>query len=90
MCKDATYMKFDFSDGECQHFPVEVRIDKKLNHEQLKQIDDSIQQKMNEYIENEEYWDADNILVEDVMNAFAPLMDFNYEIIDFDYVVDCE
>lgn len=90
MCKDATYVKFDFSDGECQHFPVEVRIDKKLNHEQLKQIDDSIQKKMNEYIENEEYWDSDDILVEDVMKAFAPLMDFNYEIIGFDYVVDCE
>ena len=27
----AKYMNFDFTDGECQHFPIIVRIDKDID-----------------------------------------------------------
>ena len=87
--KDYRYMSFDFSDGECQHYPIVVRINKFVDVDVMKEIDNAIQNKMNEYIENEEYWDADDILVDDVMKEFAEKYNFTYEFVEMSYCVDC-
>lgn len=87
--KDFRYMSFDFSDGECQHYPIVVRINKFIDVDVMKEIDNATQIKMNEYIEKEEYWDADDILVDDVMKTFAEKYDFNYEFVEMSYCVDC-
>lgn len=87
--KDYRYMSFDFSDGECQHYPIVVRINKFVDVDVMKEIDNTIQNKMSEYIENEEYWDADDILVDDVMKEFAEKYNFTYEFVEMSYCVDC-
>lgn len=87
--KDFRYMSFDFSDGECQHYPIVVRINKFVDVDVMKEIDKTIQNKMNEYIENEEYWDCDDILVDEVMKEFAQKYNFNYEFVEMSYCVDC-
>lgn len=87
--KDYRYMSFDFSDGECHHYPIIVRINKFVDVDVMKEIDNATQNKMNEYIENEEYWDADDILVDDVMKEFAQKYNFNYEFVEMSYCVDC-
>lgn len=87
--KDYRYMSFDFSDGECQHYPIVVRINKFVDVDVMKEIDKTIQNKMSEYIENEEYWDADDILVDDVMKEFAEKYNFTYEFVEMSYCVDC-
>lgn len=83
------YMSFDFSDSECQHYPIIVRINKKLSVDVMKEIDKAIQMKMNEYIEKEEYWDADDILVDEVMLSFSEREKFTYEFVEMSYCVDC-
>lgn len=87
--KDYRYMSFDFSDGECHHYPIVVRINKFIDVDVMKEIDNSIQKKMNEYIEKEECWDTDDILVDDVMKEFAEKYNFNYEYVEMSYCVDC-
>ena len=87
--KDFRYMSFDFSDGEGQHYPIIVRINKFIDVDIMKEIDKTIQNKMNEYIEKEEYWDTDDILVDDVMKEFAQKYNFNYEFVEMSYCVDC-
>ena len=67
----AKYMSFDFSDGECHHYPVVVRINEDISVDVMKEIDKTTQDKMNEYVEREEYWDADDILVDEVMKEFS-------------------
>ena len=85
----AKYIEFDFSDTECYHIPIIVRIDKDIEFSIFKEIDESAQKKMDEYIENGEYWDTDEILVTEVMDEFSKKYDFNYEIVTMDYTVDC-
>jgi hypothetical protein len=55
----------------------------------MKEIDKTTQNKMNEYIEKEEYWDADDILVDEVMKEFAEKYNFTYEFVEMSYCVDC-
>lgn len=85
----AKYMSFDFSDGECSHRPVVVRIDKDLTFQQLTDIDKAIQHKMDEYVEEGEYWDTDESLIDDVMKEFSNNFVFDYEIISIDYESVC-
>ena len=79
------YMSFDFSDGECDHRPVIVRIDKDLSFQELNSIDKAIQNKIDEYCSEGEYWDTDEGLVLEVFDTIAVEMNFNYEIINIDY-----
>jgi hypothetical protein len=87
--KDFRYMSFDFSDGECKHYPIIVRINKFIDVDIMKEIDNATQNKMNEYIEKEEYWDCDDILVDEVMKTFAEKYNFTYEFVEMSYCVDC-
>ena len=87
--KDFRYMSFDFSDGECKHYPIIVRINKFIDVDIMKEIDKTTQNKMNEYVEKEEYWDADDILVDDVMKEFAEKYNFTYDFVEMSYCVDC-
>ena len=87
--KDFRYMSFDFSDGECKHYPIIVRINKFIDVDIMKKIDNATQNKMNEYIEKEEYWDADDILVDEVMKEFAEKYNFTYDFVEMSYCVDC-
>ena len=81
----AKYMSFDFSDGECDHCPIIVRIDKDLSFQELNNIDKAIQNKIDEYCSEGEYWDTDEGLVSEVFDNLAVEMNFNYEIINIDY-----
>ena len=81
----AKYMSFDFSDGECDHAPVVVRIDKDLTFKELGSIDDEIQKKIDEYCSEGEYWDTDEGLISEVIDKLAISMKFTYEIIKIDY-----
>jgi hypothetical protein len=81
----AKHMNFDFTDGECQHFPIIVRIDKDIDFDTMVNIDNAVRKKIDEYIENEEYWDSDEILLTEVLEEKAKEFDFNYEIINIDY-----
>lgn len=85
----AKYMSFDFSDGECNHYPVVVRINEDISPDIMIEIDKATQKKMNEYIEEQDYWDADDILVDDVMKEFAEKYHFTYEFVETAYCVDC-
>lgn len=85
----AKYMSFDFSDGECHHYPVVVRINEDISPDIMIEIDNATQKKMNEYIEEQDYWDADDILVDDVMKEFAEKYHFTYEFVEIAYCVDC-
>lgn len=89
MEKDCRYICFDFSDFECKHYPSIVRINKKVSIEILKEIDQSIQNEMNEYIDREEYWDTDEYIVDKIMQEFAAKYEFTYEFVEMDYLVDC-
>ena len=79
------YMSFDFSDGECDHRPVIVRIDKDLSFKELEDIDKAVQNKIDEYCSEGEYWSSDEGLISEVVDTIAMEMDFNYEIITIDY-----
>ena len=81
----AKYMSFDFSDGECDHTPIVVRIDKDLTFEELGNIDKEIQNKIDEYCSEGEYWDSDELLISEVIDTVAATMQFTYEIIKIDY-----
>ncbi len=85
----AKYISFDFSDGECHHYPVVVRINEDISVDVMKEIDKTTQEKMNEYVEREEYWDADDILVDEVMKEFSEKYNFTYEFVEMSYCVDC-
>ena len=37
----AKHMNFDFTDGECQHFPIIVRIDKDIDFDTMVNIDNA-------------------------------------------------
>lgn len=87
--KDYRYMSFDFSDSEGYHYPIVVRINKFVDVDVMKEIDNAIQNKMDEYIENEEYWDCDDILVDEVMKEFSQKYNFTYEFVEIDYCMDC-
>ena len=81
----AKYMSFDFSDGECDHAPVVVRIDKDLTFKEHGNIDKEIQNKIDEYYSKGEYWDSDEQLISEVIDTVAATMQFTYEIIEIDY-----
>ena len=85
----AKYMSFDFSDGECNHYPIVVRIEQDISYDLMKKIDKATNDKMNEYISNEDYWDTDEILVDNVLKEMSKKYNFNYEIVGIDYNVDC-
>lgn len=85
----AKHMSFDFSDGECSHTPVIVRIEKDLTFGQMNTIDEAIQDKINEYVENQEYWDSDEFLIDGVMKEFAKSLEFEYCFISIDYESVC-
>ena len=85
----AKHMSFDFSDGECCHTPVIVRIEKDITFKQMNTIDEAIQGKINEYVENQEYWDTDEFLIDEVMKEFAKSLEFEYSFIFIDYESVC-
>lgn len=85
----AKYMSFDFSDGECNHYPIVVRIEQDISFDTMKEIDKATNDKMNEYISNGDYWDTDEILVDNVLKEMSKKYNFNYEIVGIDYNVDC-
>ena len=81
----AKYMSFDFSDGECDHDPVIVRIDKDLTFKELGSIDKEIRNKIDEYYSKGEHWNSDELLISEVIDTVAATMQFTYEIIEIDY-----
>jgi hypothetical protein len=85
----AVHMSFDFSDSECSHTPVIVRIEKDLAFKQMTSIDEAVQKKINEYVENEEYWDSDECLLDEVIKQFADELEFKYEFITINYESVC-
>ena len=87
--KDYRYMSFDFSDGDYHRYPIIVRINENISVDVMKEIDNATQNKMNEYIGNEEYWDVDDILVDEVMKEFAEKYNFTYDFVEMSYCVDC-
>lgn len=85
----AKYMSFDFSDGECNHCPIVVRIEQDISFDTMKEIDKATNDKMNKYISKGDYWDTDEILVDNVLKKMSKKYNFNYEIVGIDYNVDC-
>ena len=87
-----SYIQFDFSDGECNHYPIIVRIESQfqLGADDKTYIDKLTQEKIDEYVENQEYWDSDEILIDEVMTEFKKDYEVDYEIIRIDYLIDCE
>jgi dTDP-D-glucose 4,6-dehydratase len=85
----AVHMSFDFSDSDCCHTPVIVRIEKDLTFGQMSSIDESVQKKIDEYVENEEYWDSDECLLDEVIKQFAKSLEFEYSFISIDYESVC-
>ena len=91
-----SYIQFDFSDGECNHYPVIVRIESQfqLGADDKALLDKLTQDKIDEYVENQEYWDSDEILIDEVMtefkNGFLKDYEVDYEIIAIDHHIDCE
>ena len=85
----AVHMSFDFSDGECSHTPVIVRIEKDLTFEQMSSIDEAVQKKIDEYVENEEYWDSDECLIDEAIKEFADKLEFKFEFITINYESVC-
>ena len=81
----AKHMNFDFTDGECQHFPIIVRIEQDIDFDTMEKIDIAVRNKIDEYIENEEYWDNDEVLLTEVLDEKAKDFGFEYEIINIDY-----
>ena len=81
----AVHMSFDLSDGECSHTPVIVRIEKDLTFGQMCSIDEAVQNKIDEYVENEEYWGSDEYLIDEAIKKFADELEFKYEFITINY-----
>lgn len=84
----AKYMSFDFSDGECTHYPIMVRIEQDISLEIMKEIDKAIKDKFSEYVEKDLYWKSDEEFVKTVLDELTKKYNFNYEVIRFDYMVD--
>ena len=86
-----TYVQFDFSDGECNHLPLIVKIDSQfqLGADDKAYLDKLTQDKIDEYVENQEYWDSDPILIDEIMAEFKKDFEVDYEIINIDYTIDC-
>lgn len=87
----AKYVSFNFSDGECEHYPIIVRINSDITTEQLKELKKVTFKLMERYIEEGDYWDTDEILVENAIQEFVnkyDLMDFSYEIVGIDFNID--
>ena len=86
----AKYVSFDFTDGECTHYPIIVRINEDVEFSVLKNINDVIKKQMKKYIDNQDYWDTDEILVDEVMKKCAKKYHFTYEIVSIDLCIDCD
>ena len=86
-----TYIQFDFSDGECNHLPLIVKIDSQfqLGADDKAYLDKLTQDKIDEYVENQEYWDSDPVLIDEIMAEFKKDFEVDYEIINIDYTIDC-
>ena len=86
-----SYVQFDFSDGECNHLPIIVKIDSQfqLGADDKAYLDKLTQDKIDEYVENQEYWDSDPILIDEIMAEFKKDFEVDYEIINIDYTIDC-
>ena len=86
-----SYVQFDFSDGECNHLPLIVKIDSQfqLGVDDKAYLDQLTQNKIDEYVENQEYWDSDPILIDEIMAEFKKDFEVDYEIINIDYTIDC-
>ena len=87
-----TYIQFDFSDGECNRYPILVRIESRfpLGEDDKASLNKLTQDKIDEYVENQEYWDSDEILIDEIMEEFKEDYEVDYEIIAIDYTIDCE
>ena len=85
----SNYISFDFTDGDNNSFPIIVRIENEISNEVYKEIDIAIQNRMDEYIEKHEYWDCDDILVDEVMKKYADKYKFNYEFVSINYHINC-
>ena len=86
----AKYVSFDFCDGDYNHYPILVRVEQDISFDVMREMDDAINAKINEYVGNGEYWESDDILVNDIMKEMSKKHNFNYEIITVDYNVDCK
>jgi hypothetical protein len=86
-----TYIKFDFSDNECGHFPVTVCIerDTKLTAKEFESIKTAINNKIDEYVESGEYWETDELLVQEVLEQSKDDYGFTYEIVNVDFMMEC-
>lgn len=84
-----SYVEFDFSDGECTHYPILVALkgEFKLSVDESKQLEKITQHKIDEYIENQE-WDNDEIIVKEIMCEFLKDYNFDYEIIRIDLCIN--
>lgn len=87
-----TYIQFDFSDGECNHYPIIVRIESRfpLGEDDKASLDKLTQDKIDEYVEKQEYWDSDEILIDEILTEFQEDYAVDYEIITIDHCIDCE
>lgn len=86
----SNYISFNFTDGDNNSFPIIVRIENEISNEIYKEIDIAIQNRMDEYIEKQEYWDCDDILVDEVMKKYADKYKFNYEFVSINYNINCD
>ena len=79
------YISFNFSNEECDHIHVVVKIDKDFSFQQLREFDKMIKDKINEYVKNEEYWDSDEMLIDEVLKQASETYNFDFEIVSIDY-----
>lgn len=82
------YMSFDISGGECRYYPIIIRITPLISVEVMKEIDNAIQDKIKQYVEKQEYWDIDEILIDEVVMEIATKYDFDFEFVEINYCVD--
>lgn len=84
------YIQFDLSDGECQHFPVVVRIAQNISNDIKNEIEQTLKYKIDEYLNKDEYWKNDDILIKDVMKLFSVKYRLDFEIVNIDYWIGYE
>ena len=82
----AKYIKFDFSDCECEHFPIIVRFED-ISIKQIDEIEKLTINKINHLIDSGDYWDNDEMLVVSILDEYTKNNNLKYEIVGCDYTI---
>lgn len=79
------YIKFV---SESSGVSLIVGINKDIPFDVISTIEKSLEEKINEYTENGEYWDSDETLICEVMDEYSVVFNFDYEIIEICHTIN--